>query len=256
MTVLAVIGGTGTNQLPGFSQTACSHPETPFGPTSGPLLEGEIAGRPCLFLARHGTPHHLPPHRINYRANLWALHAAGAQRLIGINAVGGIEPLLVPGELVIPDQVVDYTYGRAHTFYDGSGQGVAADALEHIDFTEPYDRDMRRDLVQLAEAQSLPFSASGTLAVTQGPRLESAAEIRRLRNDGCDVVGMTGMPEAALARELGLRYASLCVVVNPAAGLSDALITLESMQSALTRGANLVQALLTAYLQAVDDPRG
>ncbi|MEM0955490.1 MAG: S-methyl-5'-thioinosine phosphorylase [Pseudomonadota bacterium] len=256
MTTLAVIGGTGTNQIPGFESTGHSLPDTPFGPTSGPLLEGTLSGHRCFFLARHGTPHHLAPHRINYRANLWALHAVGAEQVIGINAVGGIEPLLVPGEVVIPDQVVDYTWGRAHTYFDGSGQGFAPEALEHVDFTEPYDREMRRQLVQLAELEGLSFSASGTLAVTQGPRLESAAEIRRLRNDGCDVVGMTGMPEAALARELGLRYASICLVVNPAAGLSDALITLESMQSALAKGADLVQRLLNAYLRAEVGPPG
>jgi 5'-deoxy-5'-methylthioadenosine phosphorylase len=256
MTSLAVIGGTGTSSLAEFRERDRIQPETPFGTTSAPLSEGELAGHACLFLPRHGKPHRIAPHRINYRANIWALREAGVEQVLAINAVGGIQPMLVPGELVIPDQLVDYSYGREHTFYDGRGAGLPADALEHIDFTEPYDRDMRRLLVQLAGGQNVPHTAAGTLAVTQGPRLETAAEVQRLRGDGCDVVGMTGMPEAALARELGLRYASICVVVNPAAGLSDAPITLDSMRGALARGADQVARLLRAYLEAGGAPAG
>ncbi len=247
MIKLAVVGGTGLNQLNEFVESGRHNVETPYGPASGPVLEGEYAGIPCFFMARHGTPHRIAPHQINYRANIWALKTAGVEAVLGLNAVGGIQPMLVPGELVIPDQIVDYSYGRNHTFYDAPPESGDS-ALEHIDFTEPYDRELRRGLVQCAEMLGIAYTAAGTLAVTQGPRLETGAEIRRLANDGCDVVGMTGMPEAALARELGLRYASICVVVNPAAGLSDAPITLASMEHALKRGGGLVESLLKAFL--------
>jgi 5'-methylthioinosine phosphorylase len=249
---LAVIGGTGLNRLAGLESLEEHVLETPFGPPSHAVVEGRLGGENCLFLARHGVPHHIPPDRINYRANLWALRALGADAILGINAVGGIRADLAPGRLVVPDQLVDYTWGREHTFFDGEDASGELSGLEHIDFTEPYDRALRQLLLQCAADLGLPCADTGTYGVTQGPRLETAAEIRRLERDGCDLVGMTGMPEAALARELGLRYASLCIVVNPAAGLGQEPITLASMQSALEAGSRQVEQLLSALLKAMD----
>ncbi len=252
---LAVIGGTGLQALAGF-ETDSEHPlQTPFGAPSGPIREGLLAGRRCLFLARHGVPHHIPPHRINYRANLWALRELGADAVLGVNAVGGINPAMPTGRLVIPDQVVDYTWGREHSFYDGVSAAAESTAgqlspLEHIDFTEPYHAGLRRQLADAARRLGLDLARGGTYAATQGPRLESAAEVQRLARDGCDLVGMTGMPEAALAGELGLPYASLCIVVNAAAGLGDEPITLEAMRGVLELGSAQLAQLLAAWLSA------
>ncbi len=250
MEKMAVIGGTGLNQLGGLEVLAEHALDTPFGAPSHPVLEGRYGGRTCLFLARHGVPHLIPPHRINYRANLWALRELGADAVLGINAVGGIDEDLVPGCLVVPDQLVDYTWGREHTFFDGENASGELAELEHIDFTDPYSAILRQRLLRCAEQLEIPCAPLGTYGVTQGPRLETAAEVRRLREDGCDLVGMTGLPEAALAAELRLPYASLCIVVNPAAGLGEYPITLESMQAVLERGSGQVEQLLSAFLQA------
>jgi 5'-methylthioinosine phosphorylase len=206
----AIIGGSGLNQLADRWETVFDGP-TPYGDAAAPVQRARVAGRDVLFLPRHGQPHRIPPHLINYRANLWSLVQAGAGAVIATNAVGGIAAALAPGDLVLPDQIVDYTYGRAHTVMDET-------RLTHVDFTWPYDAAVRERIRAAAATANIPLHAAATYGCTQGPRLESAAEIRRLEHDGCDVVGMTGMPEAGLARELGLRYAALCVVVNPAAG--------------------------------------
>ena len=243
MSKFGVIGGTGLNHLEELSVVREHALETPFGSPSHPVLEGTYAGGRCLFLARHGVPHRIAPHRINYRANLWALRELGADTILGVNAVGGIHEAMPTGSLVIPDQLVDYTWGREHSFCDGE-----AGDLGHIDFTSPYCAGLRQRLLQAAAESGVPVVDFGTYGVTQGPRLETAAEVQKLARDGCDLVGMTGMPEAALAAELELPYASLCLVVNPAAGLSDAPITLESMQAVLEEGTRSVGALLTALL--------
>ncbi|MDJ0878278.1 MAG: S-methyl-5'-thioinosine phosphorylase [Halieaceae bacterium] len=245
---LAVIGGTGLQVVAGFEPETSHTLETPFGAPSGAIEEGTVAGGRCLFLARHGVPHRIAPHRINYRANLWALRQLGADAVLAVNAVGAINPGMAPGQLVVPDQLVDYTWGREHTFYGGAKASAELAELEHVEFTEPYDAGLRQRLVDCAAALGLELSRSATYAATQGPRLETAAEIRRLGNDGCDVVGMTGMPEAALARELGLPYASLCIVVNAAPGLGDEPITLEAMGEVLEAGSAQVARLLQALL--------
>lgn len=243
---IGIIGGTGLEQLQGL-ELVCEHTlETPFGSPSRPVQEGRLAGQTLYFLHRHGSPRTIPPHRINYRANISALHALGVDTLIGVNAVGGISPDMQPGLLVIPDQLIDYTWGREHTFDDGS-----SGSLQHIDFTEPYDRRLRLALVEAAEAVGIAHAPFGVHAVTQGPRLETAAEVRRLAGDGCDVVGMTGMPEAALARELGIAYASICMVVNAAAGLGDIPLTLHMMRHILAREAGVVRTLLETLLAAL-----
>ena len=237
--ILAVIGGTGLAALEDLTITRREALSTPYGAPSSPLLHGELAGHPLVFLARHGLDHRIPPHQINYRANLWALRQAGAQWVIAAAAVGGIRADLGPGVLAFPDQIIDYTWGRACTFFQDDLSEVT-----HIDFTEPYCPALREKLIRAARELGLNASESGTYAAMQGPRLETAAEIRRLERDGCDMVGMTGMPEAALARELGLRYAACAVVANWAAGKAAGEITMAEIQRNLVGGMAQVQKLL------------
>jgi 5'-methylthioadenosine phosphorylase len=211
--MIAVIGGSGLTQLANLEITRRQIVRTPFGEPSGPLTFGRIGGNDVVFLARHGYGHTLAPHEINYRANLWALQEKGATRVIAVCSVGGIAPQLSAGTIALPDQIIDYTWGRTSTFFEGAEQPVT-----HIDFTYPYDEAMRADLLESARAVNEPLVDGGTYAAVQGPRLETKAEIDRLERDGATMVGMTGMPEAALARELKLAYGALAVVVNPAAG--------------------------------------
>jgi purine nucleoside phosphorylase len=211
---IAVIGGTAMNDWPGFEASETRGGETPWGSPSAPLQLGRFAGTPVVFLARHGPGHHIPPHRINYRANLHALAESGVSRIIAVAAVGSMLEAFPPGDIALPEDVVDYTWGRGHSFSD------SADApLQHIDFTAPFD-PLRARLIALAGDEEGRHDG-GVLAVTQGPRLETAAEVRRLVSDGCGMVGMTTMPEAALARELGLEYAVITVCVNWAAGMGS-----------------------------------
>ncbi len=211
--MLAIIGGTGLNQLGNLKITHRQVMRTPYGEPSGPITFGTIKQHEVMFIARHGYGHTIPPHLVNYRANLWALRDQGARRVIAVASVGGIRADLTPGTLVTPDQIIDYTHGRAFTFYDGRDQPVT-----HIDFTWPYSVGMRRKILESAAKAGERCLDGGVYAVTQGPRLETAAEIDRYEREGADMVGMTGMPEAALARELGLEYAAVAVVVNHAAG--------------------------------------
>ena len=211
--MLAIIGGSGLTQLSNLEVSRRQVVRTPYGEPSGALTFGKIAGREVVFLARHGYGHTIPPHQVNYRANVWALHAQGVQNVLAIAAVGGIRPDLAPGALVVPDQIIDYTHGRAGTFFTLTDRGV-----HHIDFTLPYCQTLRAACLKAARQAGEKVLDGGVYAATQGPRLESAAEINRLERDGADMVGMTGMPEAALAREIGLCYATLAVVVNYAAG--------------------------------------
>lgn len=211
--MLAIIGGSGLTQLANLEVTRRLVVRTPYGETSGALTFGRIGGREVLFVARHGYGNTIPPHEVNYRANIWALHAQDVQDVVSIASVGGIRADLGPGSLAVPDQIIDYTHGRSSTFVTQTGHSVT-----HIDFTHPYCESMRQRLLKAAQAAGETLAAGGTYAATQGPRLESAAEIDRLERDGAAMVGMTGMPEAALAREIGLCYAALAVVVNHAAG--------------------------------------
>ncbi len=212
---------------------------TPFGEPSGPVIHSELCGREVVFLARHGHSHTIPPHKVNYRANLWALKHIGVQRVIAVAAVGGIRTDMVPGLLAFPDQIVDYTWSRPHTFFEENLSHVT-----HIDFTYPYDPVLREKLIQAAREARLDAREDGTYGATQGPRLETAAEIRRMERDGCHMVGMTGMPEANLAREIGLDYATCAVVVNWAAGKAEGIITMEEIQGHLTTGMAKVKVLL------------
>lgn len=241
---LAVIGGTGIAELEGLVEIARHEIPTPFGTPSAPIQEGKLEDIRLFFLRRHGPDGSTPPHRVNYRANLWALQSLGAREIVAINAVGGISSQMQVGCLVVPDQIIDYTWGRQHTFDDGS-----AGPLMHIDFTEPYDGALRAALLAAAASENIACQNSGVYGATQGPRLETAAEVRRMAADGCDLVGMTGMPEAALAREIGIAYASVCMVVNAAAGLSDTPISLDAMRTILEQKAATVGQLLRTLVR-------
>jgi 5'-methylthioinosine phosphorylase len=245
MTVYAIIGGTGLTQLDGLTIRQSLAVNTPYGAPSGDIHLGDYAGREVMFLARHGHPHRFPPHKVNYRANIWALKQAGAEAILAVNAVGGIHPDMGTGHFCVPHDLVDYTSGRDHTFF--------ADDLEHvthIDFSFPYSAPLRARLIAALAAEGCAHSDFGVYACTQGPRLETVAEIARLERDGCDIVGMTGMPEAALARELDLEYACLALVVNPAAGKSAAVITMAEIEQALHDGIGKVKATLARVLSA------
>lgn len=211
--MLAIIGGTGLTQLANLKITHRQVMRTPYGEPSGPMTFGTINQQEVMFLARHGYGHTIPPHEVNYRANLWALRDQGATRVIAATSVGGIRADLVPGTLVVPDQIIDYTYGRGFTYFDGKDKAVT-----HIDFTRPYNEKLRQHILSSVKRAGDTCVDGGVHAVMQGPRLETAAEINRLERDGADMVGMTGMPEASLAKELGLAYATIAVVVNYAAG--------------------------------------
>ncbi|MFO1430451.1 MAG: S-methyl-5'-thioinosine phosphorylase [Candidatus Competibacteraceae bacterium] len=237
--LLAIIGGTGLTSLETLSISRREMVSTPYGEPSGPLTHGELGNKAVVFLARHGYGHTIPPHKVNYRANLWALQHIGVDRIIAVAAVGGIRADMEPGCLAFPDQIIDYTWSRGHTFFEDDLTHVT-----HIDFTYPYCEDLRQQLIQAARRAGLEAREGGTYAAMQGPRLETAAEILRLERDGCDMVGMTGMPEAALARELGLRYATCAVVANWAAGKSGGEITMEAIQRQLIGGMEKVKILL------------
>jgi len=211
--MLGIIGGSDLSRIADIEAPRRVTMTTPYGEPSAALSVGRLHGVEVVFLARHGDGHTIAPHRINYRANIRALHAQGVRDVIAVATVGGIRDGLNPGALVVPDQIIDYTHGREATFFDGVAQ-----PLQHIDFTRPFHGAMRGRLMQAGAASGEPLRDGGVYGATQGPRLETAAEIERMARDGADVVGMTGMPEAALAREMGLDYAMLCVVVNAAAG--------------------------------------
>ncbi|WP_407136582.1 S-methyl-5'-thioinosine phosphorylase [Xanthomonas protegens] len=214
---LAVIGGTGVYKLAQLDDVQTHEVETRYGAPSGPVRVGTLLGHRVAFLARHGEGHSLPPHKINYRANLAALQQIGATRVLALNTVGGITERFGPRVLACPDQLIDYTWGRISTLCEEPGSEVL-----HVDFGHPYSPLLRSKILAAARVTGAALVDGGCYAATQGPRLETIAEIARLRRDGCDLVGMTGMPEAGLARELGLDYACLAIVANWAAGCGDA----------------------------------
>lgn len=240
MAELALIGGTGLTSMDGFKVTRREMVKTPYGAASGPIMFGTIDNKDVAFLARHGHLHSIPPHKINYRANIWALHSVGIKKVVAIAAVGGIDDDCKTGSIVIPDQLIDYTHDRHATFYDGSPESVT-----HIDFTYPYSEPLRQKLIAAASSAAVSHVVGGCYGVTQGPRLETAAEIKRLQRDGCSIVGMTSMPEAALARELELEYACCAVVVNRGAGLDPKPLDLTEISNNVER--SMVHAKATLH---------
>ena len=252
---LAVIGGTGLYSLAALEDAKALTAVTPYGMPSGPARVGRFGAHRIAFMARHGEQHSLPPHKVNYRANLWLLKELGATRVLAVNAVGGITERYPPRAIGVPDQIIDYTWGRISTLCEGSvweGQGTE---VLHVDMTEPYTPSLRAALLAAARAADVAIVDGGCYGATQGPRLETKAEIARLRRDGCDLVGMTGMPEAGLARELGLDYASLALVANWAAGCGPstgsghaAEITMQEIHANLDHTTALLPKLLAALL--------
>jgi 5'-methylthioinosine phosphorylase len=241
--MLGIIGGSGLDRLTGLEITERRTCATPYGEPSADLVFGTLRGQALVFLPRHGADHSIAPHRINYRANLWALHAQGVRSVVAISTVGGITKKMVAGALVVPDQIIDYTHGRESTFFDGIQQ-----PLQHIDFTLPFCADMRRSLLAAGRTAGFELQDGATYGATQGPRLETAAEISRMERDGADLVGMTGMPEAVLARELGVCYAMLAVVVNPAAGKGGnaKAVSLDDIQAVSETAMKKVRLILEA----------
>ena len=244
--MLAIIGGSGLTKISGLDIERRQTVPTPYGEPSAALTFGSWGDREVVFLARHGDHHTIPPHEINYRANLWALHAQGVKKVLAVASVGGIRADLAPGVLAVPDQIIDYTYGRAATFV------ASGDVIDHVDFTHPYCAELRAACLAAARRTGEQIVDGGVYAATQGPRLETAAEINRLERDGADMVGMTGMPEAVLAREIGLCYAALAVVVNAAAGRggSSAGIAMSDVRTTMAAAMLRVEAVLEQWVKS------
>lgn len=238
--MLAIIGGSGLDSLEELkdSQTHCI--KTEFGAHSKPLQTGILKGQAVAFLPRHGDGHKLAPHKINYRANLAALYALGVRQIVAINAVGAIRSSMPPGSMVLPDQIIDYTWGREHTRYESEGM------LDHIDFTLPISKVLSSQVEEAFSRAGISVVEGGVYGCTQGPRLETEAEIKRFQRDGCDLIGMTMMPEAALAREFGIEYASICSVANWCAGIADdELLTVDEIMGVIRR--NVAKLKLGLY---------
>ncbi len=246
MTKLAIIGGTGLTSIDEMQIISNETVATPYGAPSSSLVTGKLANKEIIFLARHGNDHTIPPHKINYRSNIWALKSVGATDVIAVGAVGGIHEDIPPGRIAIPDQIIDYTYSRKHTYFEDNLSEVT-----HIDFTHPYNEQLRKKLLQAVIDCNLDAYNEGVYGATQGPRLETAAEIRRMQIDGCDMVGMTGMPEASLSKELGLNYACCALSVNWAAGKGKSEITMQEIEQAIEVGMVSVKELLVSLLLKV-----
>jgi 5'-methylthioinosine phosphorylase len=247
---VGIIGGSGFDYFGELNVQDRLTPTTSWGEPSSPLICGAFGNAEVVFIARHGETHGIPPHRVNYRANIAALKDQQVSAIYAVNVVGGINREMCPGDVVIPDQIIDYTWGREHTYSDGPSSGRPhsdnpSAPLQHVDFTNPYDTTLKDKLLQHAIPLGLHVHSGGVYGATQGPRLETAAEIARMEKDGCDIVGMTGMPEAALARELGIPYACLALVVNLAAGLGDGDISMGQIQQTVdSRMADIRQLLV------------
>lgn len=240
--MLAIIGGSGLTQLANLDVTRREVARTPYGDTSGALTFGRIGDQEVVFIARHGYGHTIPPHLVNYRANIWALaKVANATQIVSVASVGGIRSDLAPGAVVVPHQIIDYTHGRNNSFFEGGDSQVV-----HVDFTHPYDVKLRANLLQSAQRCGEKVFENAVYAATQGPRLETAAEIDRLERDGADIAGMTGMPEAVLAREMDVPYATMCVVANWAAGRADSRDGIEfgSIEAVLQKSLVRVRTIL------------
>ena len=259
MAKLAVIGGSGLDNFDGLQKIESISQDTPFGSHSAPIIKGQLLNQGdssseqgshtdrVIFLPRHGADHTLAPHQVNYRANIWMLNQLGVERILACSVVGGVSEQMSPGMFVVPDQIIDYTYGREQTFFDGNERH-----LQHVDFTEPYSQNMREQLLACLRQCQVPHQSEATYGCTQGPRLETAAEVKRLRRDGCDIVGMTAMPEAVLARELGMEYVGLSLVVNWAAGMEDDILSMDAIANTIKMGMNQLTKLLPDLINTLN----
>ena len=251
--VYAVIGGSGLYSLgDGFVVESSEPMETPYGTTSAAIIRGNWKNQPVMFLARHGESHHIPPHLVNYRANLYALKQQGVSHIIAVNAVGGITDGFSPQTIALPDQIIDYSWGRAHTFSDMGLAGLENGTVQHIDFTYPYSSELRAMIIRASSKAGIKIQPGGVYACTNGPRLETKAEVIKISRDGCNMIGMTGMPEAALARELGIEYASVALVVNWCAGITNSEITMAEIMRILELGMQPVKDLIFLTLTNQD----
>ena len=244
MSKLAIIGGSGLVKMPELKVVDEIDCKTRWGNPSASITVGELNGNEILFLPRHGNPHVIPPHKINYRANIQALYEQQVTEIIAVNAVGGITNAMTPCRIVVPDQLIDYTHGRIESFHEDD-----LDEVVHIDFTAPYSASIREQLLTAAATCQFDVSPRATYGVTQGPRLETAAEIERMERDGCDIVGMTSMPEASLARELDMNYGCCALVVNWAAGKTEEIITMDIIEQNLAKGMDNILQLLHTLIQ-------
>ncbi len=246
---MAIIGGSGLYQFQGLNITGKESISTTYGEPSADIIVGQLENQTVLFLPRHGIKHQIAPHKVNYRANIQALKKLGAEAIISVNGVGGISPSLQPGDIVIPDQIIDYTYGRENTFYNDFSKGI-----QHVEFTYPFDKALRHNVIQsLSKQPDLRAVTSGVYGCVQGPRFETAAEIIRMATDGCTLVGMTAMPEAVLARELELPYVSICTVANMAAGINDEPIAMEDIMKFMEEGLSNIQELIRNALISIEN---
>jgi len=248
--MLAIIGGHGLTELANLEITHRQVMRTPYGEPSGAFMFGTLKQHEVIFLARHGSGHTIPPHLVNYRANLWALREQGVRDVVSIATVGGIRADLIPGTIVVPDQVIDYTHGRDATFYDTRDVSYT-----NANFTLPYCQKLRERILHSANIVQQPCLDGGVYAATQGPRLDSIAEVNRFERDGADMVGMTGMPETALAMELELNYAIVAVVVNYAAGRGDSKYGINMEQVNITASAAMerVRSILECVVSCNGD---
>ena len=245
---LGLIGGTGLDH---WGEVVRSHKACGvYGQPSADLAEYDAGDLKVFFLPRHGEQHKIPPHAVNYQANIDAFRQLDVEAIIAVNAVGGISSHNRPGTLAVPDQLIDYTWGRAHTF-----SMTAGDDLQHVEFARPFDGFLRSALLKAATSAGLDITDGGCVGVSQGPRLETAAEIRRFKQDGNDMVGMTSMPETVLAREAGLDYASLCINANWAAGLEQEPVTMEAIETTLVEAMFKVRKLLAVLFEELSDVR-
>ncbi len=250
---LAIIGGSLLGEMDGLVDSVEERLKTPFGEPSGSYITGNIGDTEVIYINRHGRSHHLAPHQINYRANMFGLKMMEATHVIAVTAVGGISKQMFPMQWVVPDQIIDYTYGRMQTYNDGNEDGV-----NHIDFSYPFNEELRKKIQNAVVAQDITCITQATYGATQGPRLETIAEIIKMERDGCDIVGMTGMPETALARELEMDYATLSLVVNWAAGKSaseqdDAeIISMAEIRQRIIDGNKLVSKIIVNLVARSD----
>lgn len=246
MATIAIIGGTGLSRLDALIVQRREMVKTPYGVPSCPIVYGELNGVPVVFLSRHGNRQSIPAHMVNYCANVWALHSVGVKRIVAVGVVGAIEDGCQVGDIVIPDQIIDYTSERSSSYERGD-----VDGFHQIDFSYPFNDALRQELIQGGSRAGVSVVDHGTYGTVSGPRLETVAEVRRMEQDGCSIVGMSCMPEAALARELLLDYAFCAVTVNPAAGKGDGVINMPDWQSAIESGMASVQRLLAETVSSL-----